>query len=162
MITMTPSENGKGCMAIVERSQSASACASSSPVGWWSNHRSGTARYRSVTRWNHSICMRRWAICPKYRRRTTPTIRRDDATTNAAAPTATVPRSTPPSKAGIRTSSVTRPSTMVPPTAMIANRVAPPTEMAKGPGWARTDNHSSRTPRRMIPSPRSSRAMGRT
>ena len=63
MITTTPSEKGSGCMAIVERSQSA--WASSSPVGCSSNHRSGTARYRSVTLWNHSICMRRWAICPK-------------------------------------------------------------------------------------------------
>ena len=87
-----------------------------------------------MTRWNHSICMRRWAICPKKRRRTTPTIRSNEATTRATAPMATVPRSTPPSKAGVSTSSVTRPSTMVPPTAMTANRVAPATEMVKGPG----------------------------
>ncbi len=63
--------------------------------------------------------MRRWAIWPKYRRRTTPSIRSTEAPTMAAAPIATALPSTPPSSnAGVSTRSVTRPSTIVPPTAM--------------------------------------------
>ena len=93
--------------------------------------------------------MRRWAICPKYRRSTTPTIRSTDASTMAPAPSAMAPRLTPSSwKAGVSTSSVTRPSTTVPPTAITAKRVAPTSETPKGRAWARAESHSRRAPRR--------------
>ncbi len=52
-------------------------------------------------------------------------------------------RSTPPSKAGMITSSVTRPSTIVPPTAATENNVAPATAMANGRGWVRIVSQSS-------------------
>ena len=93
-------------------------------------------------------------------------MRSSDAATIAMAPMAIVPRLTPSpepgSKAGVRMSSVTRPSTTVPPTAMKANSVAPTRETAKGRFWARTDAQSRRTPRRVTDSSASPVATGRT
>src|SRR5918998_3955498 len=67
----------------------------------------------------------------------------------APAPGATVPPLTPSSrKPGTITSSVTRPSTHDPATAMVPNRIDPAIETANGRGWARTLIHIRRTPRR--------------
>lgn len=117
MMMTTPNASGSGCIAMVARSASLSACASSCPAGRARIHDSGTARYRSVTRRNHVRCMRRWLMLPNHRRATTPRRRARDKATIAPAPSQRRELATsPPSKVGTMTSSVTHPSTTVPPT----------------------------------------------
>ena len=66
----------------------------------------------------------------------------------AAPPSRMVEPLTPSSKPGSTTSSVTRPSTHDPATAIVLKRTAARIDTTNGRGWARTLRHRSRTPRR--------------
>ena len=149
MRSTTPSENGSGCIAIVDRSQSASAWASSSPVGCSSNQRSGHAEVAvgdpPEPEHLHPPLGHLAEVAPQHHadhpeRRAGRRARRRRSTTALGAPRRR------PRRPGVSTSSVIRPSTTVPPTAITENSAAPTMAIAKGPRWARTEYQSRRAP----------------